>query len=107
MPMVRPCTSLPMNVARSRMAPRRKAWLVWMICFDSVSTIASTCAATASALPPAWLTTSTPARVQSSTLTVSKPAPLVETTSKLGIRASRSRRAWNRGASSSRADPIW
>src|SRR5262245_40592451 len=75
-------------------------------CFDSASIMASTCAATASALPPDWLTTSTPASVQSFTLTVSKPAPLVETTSRLGMRASRSRRAWKRSGSSSRAEPI-
>src|SRR6516225_10081204 len=65
--------------------------LVWMICFESISTMASTCVATASALPPVWLTTSTPASVQSLTLMVSKPAPLVEMMSRFGMRASKSR----------------
>src|SRR6516225_4110741 len=86
MPMVRPLTSLPMKTPRSCIVPRRKAWLVWMICLESISTMASTCVATASALPPVWLTTSTPASVQSLTLTVSKPAPLVETMSRFGMR---------------------
>ena len=80
-----------MKTLRSCIVPRRKAWLVWMICFESISTMASTCVATASALPPVWLTTSTPASVQSLTLTVSKPAPLVETMSRFGMRASNSR----------------
>ena len=61
-----------------------------MICFESISTMASTWA-TASALPPVWLTTSTPASVQSLTLMVSKPAPLVEMMSRFGMRASKSR----------------
>ena len=60
-----------MKALRSCIVPPRSAWLVWMICFDSISTMASTCVATASALPPVWLTTSTPASVQSLTLTVS------------------------------------
>src|SRR5262249_52272228 len=41
------------------------------------------------------------------TLTVSKPAPLVETMSRFGMRSSSSRWTWKRGLSSSRADPIW
>ena len=107
MPMVRPCTSLPVKAVRSCMVPLRRAWLVCASCFDSVSIMASTCEATASALPPVWLTTSTPASVQSLTLTVSKPAPLVETTSRYGMVASSSRWAWSCGLSSSRVDPIW
>src|SRR5215475_7531906 len=58
------------------MVPLRRAWLVCTIRFDSESIMASTCDATASALPPVWFTTSTPASVQSLTLTVSKPAPV-------------------------------
>ena len=40
---------------------------------------------------PAWLTASTPASVQASRSMVSEPAPLVETTSSCGQRASKSR----------------
>src|SRR6516165_74317 len=45
MPIVRPLTSLPMKTLRSCIVPCRKAWLVWMICFESISTMASTCVA--------------------------------------------------------------
>jgi hypothetical protein len=62
-----------------------------MICFDSISTMART-QRHGVGVTPVWFTTRTPALVQSFTFTVSKPAPPVDTTSKLGARASSS--AW-------------
>ena len=44
-----------------------------MMRFDNVSNMPSACSATELALPPDWLTTSTPASVQTSTSTGSKP----------------------------------
>ena len=53
---------------------------------DSVSSMPSACSATELALPPDWLTTSTPAAVQASTSTGSKPAPFEETIRRFGAR---------------------
>ncbi|MGY4320382.1 hypothetical protein ACVWW1_009709 [Bradyrhizobium sp. JR3.5] len=74
--------------------------------FDSVSIMPSACSATELALPPDWLTTSTPAAVQASTSTGSKPAPFEDTINRFGARFNSSAWAWKCGASSSRAAPI-
>ncbi len=89
------------------MVPARSAWLVCTICFDSAITMASTCCATDAALPPVWLTTRTPRSVQSLTLTVSKPAPPVDTISSFGVRSSNSAVAWYLRGTSSRAELTW
>ena len=88
MPMVLPCASLPIRALRLTLGARRSARSASMMRFDSVSNMPSACSATELALPPDWLTTSTPASVQASTSTGSKPAPLLETINKLGARYS-------------------
>ena len=70
----------------------------------SAITMASTCCATDAALPPVGWTTRTPRSVQSFTLTVSKPAPPVETISSFGARSSSTAVAWYLRGTSSRAE---
>ena len=68
-----------------------------MMRFESASIIAITCSATPSLLPPAWFTTATPAAVASFRLTVSNPAPFVDSTSKFGHRFSSAAWPWSFG----------
>ena len=74
-PTVRPYSSVPNSRDRSAAVPAAIASLASGMRFSSVRMKASACSATASALPPDWLQTATPARVQASTSTVSYPAP--------------------------------
>ncbi len=63
-PTVRPESSRPICAVRSRASPARiRAWDSGMR-LSSASIIATACSATPRALPPAWLTHSTPASVQ-------------------------------------------
>ena len=96
-----------MRLSRSRFGTLRIARSHSMMRFARPSIIPSTCSATASRLPPAWLSASTPASVQASTSMVSKPAPELDTTSSSGQRPSSSAFAKKDAGTSDRAAEIW
>jgi hypothetical protein len=71
MPMVFPNASRPVNSLRLRSVPARRARSVSVKRLIKDSIMPTTCSATASALPPDWLTTSMPRSVQALMSTVS------------------------------------
>ncbi len=72
---MRPEGSRPICAVRSRAAPSRIRACDSGMRLSSASIIPTACSATPQALPPAWLTHSTPASVHASGSIVSQPAP--------------------------------